>query len=158
VKLQEKRYSCGPAALRAALYMLGRKVRESTIRKIAGTTPQEGTDEFGLFKAIKHYGYEYDEYTDKDPTRGWNRIKRNLRIGQPSILCVSCSEDLDHWVSAIGLNGDNVIIFDPQNPDSKSKKYSGLQVVDIDDFYEKWSFTDEDGIDKFYSITIVKEE
>ena len=135
--------------------MLGHRVRESTIRRIAKTT-KDGTDEFGLFKAIRHYGYSFKQFTDRKPETGWNRIKRNLRLGFPSLLCISEIEPCDHWVSAIGLNGNNIIIFDPQNPDSKLKKYSGLQVVDIANFYSKWAY-EENGIIKYYSMVITKE-
>lgn len=132
--------------------MLGRKVRESTIRRIAHTTT-DGTDEFGLFRAIKHYGYEWQEFTDRRPTTGWNRIKRNLKQGSPSLLCVSQVEPCDHWVSAVGLQGSNVLVFDPWKPESKINQYSGLQVVDIDDFYSKWSYFDNN-VTKYYSIVI----
>lgn len=136
--------------------MMGRRVRESTIRKIAKTTPSHGTDEFGLFRAINHYGYGWKQFNDRKPETGWNRIKRNLRLGQPSLVCVSEIEPCDHWVAAIGLNGDNVILFDPQNPESRLKKYSGLQVVDLDNFYSKWAYV-ENNITKYYSIVITKE-
>lgn len=151
---QERKYSCGPAALRAALYVMGRVVRESTIRRLADTTT-EGTDEYGLFKAIRHYGYTWKEYSDKSPTRAWNRIKRNLNKGMSSLLCISSTEELDHWVAAVGLNGGNVMIFDPENPASKSRKYSGLKVVDIDDFYSKWAYT-KNNTSRYYSIVLVK--
>ncbi len=153
MKFQEKTYSCGPASLRAALYVLKHIVKEATIRKAAGTTP-EGTSELGLFKALKHYGYDWVEHNDTDAKRNWRRIVRSLKKGMPALLCIGEKED--HWVSAVGLNGDGIIIFDPANPDSKRKRYSGLHFNNFEEFEPLWAHAEDDkpGVPHYYCILI----
>lgn len=55
---QEKPYSCGPAALKAALEGLGKSVSEQKIRQQAGTDPVDGTDVSGVAQAAHQPGVQ----------------------------------------------------------------------------------------------------
>lgn len=140
MKLQERMFSCGPAAVRAALYVLGHRVSEATLRKRAGTTP-EGTDEKGLMRAIRSYGHKPKEYQSESRRASWAWLKGALGRGKPVLLCV---DQWDHWVAAVGRLGGKVLIFDPDSSPGRRKKYSGLEVYTEQELWIRWMYEDED--------------
>lgn len=112
MKRQEFPWSCGSAAVRNALRAYGHKVSERQIRALAGTTPEEGTDEIGILAAIRGLGYKAAEYSTNSPTQAWAWLSGCLVSGTVVILCVECWE---HWCVAFGLLGDMIAVFDSSN-------------------------------------------
>lgn len=113
--VQKSGFSCGAACLRNALQILGRIVDENEVRRRARTTPQDGTSETDLIRAMRAYGYRAREgrFTDRraDADAAWDWLLSELDAGRPVILNV---DNLSHWVLAVGRLGDKVAISDPQ--------------------------------------------
>ena len=147
---QQRRFSCGPSAVRAALYVLGHTISESSLRHWAGTTP-EGTDERGVMRAIHHYGHKTREYQEESIKVSWNWLKTTLSRGRPVLLCV---DDWDHWVAAVGRFGGKVMIFDPARERGR-KMYSGLRFYSEQELASRWRYTDKTtGKSSDYAIAI----
>lgn len=150
MEFQERNYTCGPAAVRAALYFLGHNVQEATVRKWAKTTPKDGTDEKGILRALNHYGHKGVEYQSPASRKSFQWLKENISKGHPVLLCV---DSWNHWVSAVGLFGSEVIIFDPNKPAGKQRKYSGLKTYKRQDLLARWGCYDEKKI-QYYGISV----
>ena len=99
MELQQSSYSCGPASLRAAFYVLGKRVTEKSLRKFAGTTPEDGTDENGIMKAVEHYNFRHKEVETTSVREASDLLKKSLRKGRPILLCVDRES---HWTAAAG--------------------------------------------------------
>ena len=152
MKLQERLFSCGPAAMRAALYVLGhKKISEATLRRRAGTTP-EGTNEIGLMRAIRSYNHKPKEYQSSARTSSWAWVRNCLKKGKPVLLCI---EQWEHWVAAVGLIGGDVLVFDPDSSSGRRKRYSGLEVYNEMELAKRWVYIDEDTEEHiYYGISI----
>ena len=152
MELQERGYSCGPSALRAALYVLGHNVTEASLRRWSGTTP-EGTDEKGIIRAVKHYGHGAREHNSESLKRSWGWLKDTVGRGKPVLLCV---DEWNHWIAVIGKLGGKLLVFDPDSSPGRRKRYSGLEVYSEQDLGMRWRYTDEDtGRSSYYAVTIV---
>lgn len=140
MELQEKKFSCGPSALRAALYMMGRTVTEAALRKWAGTTP-DGTDERGMLRALSHYGVRGKEHQLESAKESWKWLRRKLSRGRPVILCV---DSWQHWLTVVGTIGGKVLVFDPDSTGNRRKKYSGLRLYTETELAARWAYSDEE--------------
>lgn len=150
MKLQERKFSCGPAAIRAALYVLGHNLSEVALRKRAGTT-SEGTDEKGVMRAIRCYGHRPREYQAESRKVAWGWLKSVLGRGKPTLLCV---DQWDHWVAAVGRLGGKVLVFDPDSSSGRRKKYSGLEVYTEQELGARWCYYEDNGKHIYYAISI----
>jgi ABC-type bacteriocin/lantibiotic exporter with double-glycine peptidase domain len=132
--------------------MLGRKVREATIRRVANTTTK-GTDESGIIKSVYHYGYKTTQINSHSKKEAWAKIKYQIGKGRPIILCVN---DWNHWVTVVGMFGNKVIMFDPYKEPGKQKSYSGLKAMNEKDVLDMWAYeSEEDNIPlTFYGIIV----
>lgn len=101
---------CGPAAVINALRAMGLKVREEQAAQYAGTIP-DGTNEFGIMAALERYGCPFQPISERKYALAEAALFNHLRHGPVLVL----AEAGDHWVTAIGLMGDRVVIFDSQN-------------------------------------------
>ena len=151
MRLQERKYSCGPAALRAALYVLGHNVTEAALRRRAGTTP-EGTDERGIRRAVHHYGHTTREHYFNSSRKAWGWLKRTLATGRPVLIC---SDSWEHWMAVVGVFGGKVLVFDPYKPAGGRQKYSGLKVYNEADLTSRWVYLEEEDGNIYYSISII---
>jgi ABC-type bacteriocin/lantibiotic exporter with double-glycine peptidase domain len=150
VELQERLYSCGPAAVRAALYILGHNPTEAAIRRRAGTTP-DGTDEKGIIRAVHYYGHGTKEYQAGAIKASWAWLKAELGKGHPVLLCV---DEWDHWVTALGLLGGKVLIFDPDSSPGLKRRYSGISMFTEAKLAPRWRHV-EDGHSQYYGVVIL---
>lgn len=141
MELQQRKYSCGPAAVRAALYVLGHKVTEAALRKWAGTT-SEGTDERGILRAVHHYDHVGKEYQSESGKRSWDWLRDSIARGKPVLLCV---DQWDHWVAVVGRLGTRVLLFDPDSTGRRRKKYSGLELYTESELRARWGYHDNNG-------------
>ena len=151
--LQQHPYSCGAAALRSILYVMGKSVMEKTIRRVAGTT-EEGTDEDGLKRAIEHYRLRHRKFEKTNIHEAVKGLKSELRRGNAMLLAV---DKQDHWVSVIGILGKKILVFDPANWEGRKKKLRGLRMYKISEFLPRWGYPDDDGF-TYYGITVLPEK
>lgn len=151
MELQERKYSCGPAALRAALYVLGHNLTEPSLRRRSGTTPA-GTDEAGIKRAANFYGHSARERSFDSSKKAWAWIKRTISLGKPVIIC---SDSWEHWMAVVGLFGGRVLVFDPYREQGQRRRYSGLKVYNEQELASRWGYHDEDtGLSSYYAIAI----
>ena len=151
MKLQERGYSCGPAALRAALYVLGHNLTEAALRRRATTTP-EGTDEKGIMRAVSYYGHNSTEYSCESIKRSWAWLKNNIARGKPVLLCV---DDWNHWIAVVGKLGGKLLVFDPDSSPGTRKRYSGLKIYNEQELGYRWRCTDTTtGRSSYYAIAV----
>ena len=136
MELQQRSYSCGPAALRAALYVLGHiNIQEKTLRTLASTTPEDGTNEEGMRVAAEHYNVKVKELHTASIREARQWLRKNLAKERPVILCGS---NWSHWVAAVGVLGKKVLVFDPARGKNRRKKYSGLRLYTEDELATYW--------------------
>lgn len=112
MRRQEKVWSCGPAALVNAAQALGKRVSEARIRRLAGTTEAAGTDEHGLIAAARELRLSASPSSSADAAAAWALVRSGILGGRPSLLCI---DGWGHWVTAVGIVGDRVLVFDPSN-------------------------------------------
>jgi len=126
MRFQERKNSCGAAAIRNALKCLGKNLGEHRLRQIA-RTDDDGTDEEGVLGALERLGYRGEVIETKKVSLILSELKRYLSRGNPLIAAV----DRDtHWVLIGGMLGDRYIIFDSERT-KKNKAENGIQVLDI---------------------------
>lgn len=152
MQLQEKDYSCGPAALRAALYRYGKKHTEKVIRRWAQTTP-DGTDEEGLMRAIAHYKLRYKVIETYSVRDALNKLKYYMSRGIPLLLSV---DNESHWFAAVGAMGKDIMVFDPE-PSWKGcrPKYSGVRYFDPTTLASRWMATTGESAGVYYAIAVL---
>lgn len=109
---QRTGYWCGVASIANALEVLGIRRTQREIAKLCDVTPETGTDEVEMKRALLANGVAVDEwYGDKfAEEQSWAWVKSHLLNAGPVVLCV---DDEDHWVTAVGLCAGMVIVFDP---------------------------------------------
>lgn len=151
MQLQQRGYSCGPAALRSVLYVYGKEVTEAAVRKWAGTTP-DGTDESGLKKAILHYKFRYKEFQTTSVREASDWLKRMVRAGKPVLLCC---DKWDHWTSVVGHLGNKITLFDPAKKKNGRLRYSGLRYYLPTELAERWGCLEPDGLTYYYGIAVL---
>lgn len=148
MRLQDLPWSCGPAALVNAARALGKKISERKIRGRAGTTQAEGTDEFGLIAAARELGFSAVQNYSVDGQAAWAFVRANILDGRPCLLCI----DLwDHWVTAIGLIGDRVIVVDPSNA-TTNRREQGVHCLTRKNLLKRWRHRTAE--EPFYSIAL----
>lgn len=109
---QSNGWECGPFALKYALIVLGIPGDEVEIARVAGTD-ESGTDEVELGRAARRYGCQLQLTRAEDPATSWAELTRRLRERIPVLLCVN---EWGHWVTAAGLEGDEIVILDARDP------------------------------------------
>ena len=134
---QPNDWLCGPFALKHALIMLGRFVKEEDVARIAGTHWWAGTDEIKLARAARTYQCELRMIRRKTSKRAKRDLVRTLRRGFPSLLCV---DRWGHWVTVVGFERDKFILIDSRTAPvvrietwQSLRKRWGFRVVDHDD-------------------------
>jgi ABC-type bacteriocin/lantibiotic exporter with double-glycine peptidase domain len=134
VRYQSTPYNCGPAALQNALKALGKHVPQQKLAEIAGTTEAEGTDEYGLQRAILEYGFGFDPISCVEPRVAFARLYGALLMGRPVLLCV---DRWSHWVTAVGIVGTRVLVVEPGGYPWTVRE-NGLLVLPKDRLCRRW--------------------
>jgi ABC-type bacteriocin/lantibiotic exporter with double-glycine peptidase domain len=106
--LQDEKSGCGKAAGVNALKALGRGTTQEAFGELAGTGP-EGTYPAGMIKAFEALGCTPVRIAESIGGRAWATLRGHLLDGHPVVLCV---DNWEHWVVAIGLLGDRVVVVD----------------------------------------------
>lgn len=132
---QRKDYYCGPASLQNAMLALGKRQSQDRIAAIAGTTEAEGTDEHGLQRAVLWAGLTLDEgqFDSELAAHGW--VWSSLTMGRPVLLCV---DRWGHWITAIGVLGKRVVLFDPARY-AHNKARNGVFTLPRAKFLKRWA-------------------
>ena len=98
---QSKRNYCGPATVQNALELFGIKATQKDIAELAHTTA-EGTNEYGMIRAINHYGL------DALPVIS----ATTYSMSPPALACI---DRWAHWVLVAGEERSlgRYIVIDP---------------------------------------------
>ena len=134
MKLQITPYSCGSAALVNALRCYGVKIAEMRVKKLAGTTKDDGTNEHGILDALKALKFKGEMIETHDEDDAWKEIVYGIEIGHPVILCVS---NLQHWVTVVGKLGNKFLVIDPSNA-MRNKAENGVAVLNKTELLKRW--------------------
>lgn len=148
VRLQARTWSCGAAALVNAGFGLGRKFSERRVRKLAGTTEDSGTDEVGLMNAARMLGLTATPTSSVDAASAWALVRSNVLGGKKCLLCI---DNWGHWVTAIGISGDRIVVFDPTNS-TRNVQENGCHSLSRRDLLRRWRHKAAE--EPFYSIAI----
>ena len=149
---QQKRWSCGPVALRTLIrYTSGIKLTEEDMILLTGAT-EGGADEYNLMRALDILGYKYTQSENGT----FNRLKKHLQDGQPSIVHIILRDGIGHYMVFCGYDEENVRLADPST--GKIIKYGlpfflGVWKVEEGETQTRWylSITGR-GPDKFDSL------
>lgn len=126
MKIQKDIHSCGVMAVLNATKALGLNITEAQVRAHTATV-EDGTTEHGIKNALERLGLDCQDLKalkGEEFLNVWSKVSS----GAAAILSV---EDHRHWVTVIGVNGEDkemrVIVFDSW--DSKANQAeSGVQV------------------------------
>ncbi len=112
IKLKNVRQTtgfCGPSSLRAVLAYYGIAKTEKELAKLSGATRAKGATAAGLLRAAKACGFKG---IIKDFS-GISDIKKYLDKNMP-VIVDWFSHDNGHYSVAVGLNGKNIFLMDPE--------------------------------------------
>jgi predicted double-glycine peptidase len=125
VCLQGTPYSCGPAAAVTALRKLGFKAEENRLAGLSGTTMLIGTPDDMLAEALRK------EYGPQGLKVEWRYVASvdELRSWPVSIAVIKYNQFVDHYVTVLGFDGDQIIVGDPLN---------GRNIMPIEEFLKTW--------------------
>jgi len=132
---------CGPASLKIVLKYYGVEASERELAELSGCSSDLGTDDRGIAKAAKHFGFKVkikNKGTFKD-------IEKYLNEGIPAIVnwfsrgrsdySDSCVPD-GHYSVVCGLDDKNIYLHDPE--------IGKIRKLDKRDFMTVWfDFTGE---------------
>ncbi|HOJ36898.1 MAG TPA: hypothetical protein PLP99_01090 [Ignavibacteriales bacterium] len=101
-------YECGPFSLKYAMGLFGIFAYEKDISVLAGTSWWGGTDEFGLTRAARNYGFKLIHFFELTPAKAITKLNKYLSK-YPCILAVN---GWNHWITVAQRLDDKYIIMD----------------------------------------------
>lgn len=125
MRYQRNPYSCGAAAVVNALRCYGRRVPEVRIQAAGGTTPEEGTGEQGIMTALRAHGCGAANFETRSVTEAMSYLEGSMEEGVPVIIC---TQQLQHWVTVIGMVGTRFVVVDPSNS-RRNRSENGVHVL-----------------------------
>jgi len=137
MKYQELPYSCGPASIINALRCFGIKKAEKTIRKTSNTNPHNGTSEEDMIRVLTGLKFCVRKHEQGQYSKAWKWLYNKLKSGSPVIISV---RNWQHYVAAIGIIGNRIIIADPDYGD---KEENGILIFDKAKLKKFWYHTRE---------------
>lgn len=116
MRLQSRKFSCGPGAVRNALEALGHVRTEEELKKLCGTTV-EGTSAAGILRALKAVREACQLVgpsllKQRSPEIALLLLEKFLSTGRPVIVPVRTDEPWDHWIAVGGRLGDRLVCLD----------------------------------------------
>lgn len=152
VRFQREDFDCGPAALVNVMRALGVRISGQLAQELAETT-RDGTDEFGLQRALKRLGYEFEEVNTLDSGEAWDWLCRQVREGRGSLLCV---ENYTHWATVVGGLGDERIIYvDSQDGVESNRRENGVRSLTRRGLTRIWGSRGRGKRRRYYAISVV---
>ena len=121
---QRKSYDCGPKSLLNACTVAGIDLDEETVDIACAAHPIHGCDEGKLLRACDILEIQAEGRETVDPDEAYEWLSGCMVLGFPVILCV---EDFEHWVTAVGMLGNSILIADPWK--NKVSSYSREEVL-----------------------------
>lgn len=128
---QPNSWICGPFALKHALAVWGRFVREWDLARVAGSNCS-GTDEQELGRAAASLGFDLGMERFHEAEAARHALVAHLTAGVPTLLCI---EQWDHWVTAVATEDDEFVLFDSRFP-------SVVRVLEREALLAKWCYRD----------------
>jgi ABC-type bacteriocin/lantibiotic exporter with double-glycine peptidase domain len=128
VRRQTADNDCGPTAIANALEVHHRRLGLRGLRDLVGTTG-EGSDEHDIMRALLAYGFGVDEHAGDSPLAARDWLLDSIAAERPVLLCV---DRWDHWVTALGACGRQVVIYDP------ARDTGGTFVLRFKDLRPRW--------------------
>lgn len=125
MRYQRNPYSCGAAAVVNALRCHGRRVSEIRVQALAGTTAADGTGEQGIVAALRELGCGAASFETQSVTEAMTWLEGSMEEGVPVIVC---TQQLQHWVTVIGMVGTRFVVVDPSNS-KRNRAENGVHVV-----------------------------
>lgn len=110
------------------------RVAERRVRKLAGTTKKDGTDDWQMLEAIRALGLTAEPLLSESRSAAWAFVRSSLSSGRAVAICV---DDYEHWVTIIGLVGDRVIVADPVRT-KQNKQENGIHSMTRTDLLRRW--------------------
>lgn len=154
MKYQRDPWSCGAAAVVNAARVFGKKINEYTIRGLANTTKENGTQEWGILAALRseEVGLTATEFSSNNKVESWAWLHWQLNKGKPVILSTQAWE---HWVVAVGALGDYVVIIDSSNF-KNNKKENGVHILTKEKLLYHWwnARKSVEGEERLYAIAV----
>lgn len=147
MRYQKHPWSCGSAAVVNALRCFGKRVSESRISQAAETSEKDGTTEDGITEALRQFGASATHYDSDEATRSWEWLRGRLMDDTPVILCV---DSWQHWVTAVGVIGNRVIMVDPANT-QKNVSENSVHVLGRKEMMKRWKNGRES---RFFGISV----
>ena len=139
MKYQSLSYSCGPAAIINALRCFGIKKTEKQILKISNTSNKIGTSEENMVNALTILGFHVIKHEQERLGKAWKWLCNQLSNGRPVIISIN---NWAHYVTAIGIIGDRIILFDPYGLGEIANE-NGVFVLNKKQLKKKWYHTNK---------------
>lgn len=110
MRFQDNQSNCGPASLSNALQALGITRTQDECARLCKTTGTDGTSAKNLLSAARAVGRDPLVLNERRADVAMLFLDNWLRMGRSAVLVV---DDNSHWVAAVGLLGDRVLVADP---------------------------------------------
>ncbi|MDO8495352.1 MAG: cysteine peptidase family C39 domain-containing protein [bacterium] len=133
MRLQKSNFDCGPTALINALKCFGENYSIEEMIHICKTSRARGTSSRKLKLAIKKVGFKKEAFDTKDKKTALAKLFVAL-YSYPIILCVDHD---DHWVTALALQGERIVIFDPGD-NYRNRRENGCHVLSKRQLLKRW--------------------
>lgn len=108
--MQDTAANCGPASLSNALAAVGITRTQQECETLCRTNGTDGTSIKGFQAALKTMGYGWHPINERRWDVARMLLTDCLRNGTAAVLCV---DQNNHWVAAVGLIGQRILIADP---------------------------------------------
>lgn len=108
MKFQNRKHSCGPAALHNALEALGFSRSEDELAALCQTT-SEGTSEVGIKRAAKALDRSFTTLSEKRFKVANLELFQHLYSHGTAVICIN---EYSHWVAVVGLTNRRYIVVD----------------------------------------------
>jgi ABC-type bacteriocin/lantibiotic exporter with double-glycine peptidase domain len=125
---QPDTYTCGPAALKTALHILGKRRSFAYLKKICRTSKKDGTSEVQMIKAANLLGLSVMMVEHANLRHLQSALK--YRHGHPRVVIVDWLQDLGdfesgHWSTVASYSSSNsrIVLFDPSYGARRSYKW-----------------------------------
>ncbi len=109
MRMQDTAANCGPASLANALQAIGLLRSQDECASLCKTTATEGTTPKRLVAAVRAVGREPVIIKERREAVALLWLSHFLATGRSAVLCV---DNDTHWVAAVGLLGERILIAD----------------------------------------------
>lgn len=108
---QSRVWTCGIAAIVNALECVGiTKYSQGAIRRLCHSSPEDGTDEVEIQRALLACGASVDEFSTTNRVEALRWLLDTLVLRGPVVACV---DNESHWITVVGYVGGSYVVFDP---------------------------------------------